>query len=784
MQATQIRLEQQISASDIPNILDQFTDHIKILSLDCFDTLLWRQTATPKDVFYAMAEKPLWQALQITAHQRIAAAERAYRHQFIEHGNHVIFLRDIYQHFPHLTSQEKASLIEEELVTEMNLLYALPVMLDLIRAAKARGLSVIITSDTYFSELELRRLLKYCLPTDIFNMIDQVFCSCEFNRAKMDGLFPIVIAKCSQPAHQILHIGDHVEADYAVPKQIGLHALHLLHHDTRLNDIVRLQNNAAALACLTNPHHGLTRPARYNPFRGVVALSSLSAEKPESTIGYLTFGPMLFAFAQFICDDIKSLQAAGKNPKVFFLLRDAYLLYRACEAYAGHPIGQLVHLRKFVCVAASFRTKEDVKRYLVCLGTQHYNFWVICEQLLLPLEMTQRLIQHALNSIEPEKVFNQLILQEETLKIVFQHSAAYRSRLLKYLQNEMNLTSGDTVILVDTGYAGVTQTHLTMALANEIDVTLMGRYFIASHEPDRPDCKALITSTACDHGLFEQCCTFKEGAVLDYSEDGKPIFDKIKLSDQQYQKVQAIQDECIRFIKTAAQFFQKAGFVSDPNVLKSTAMAALRRHVHFPTMAEMNYFHHFQHDKDMGATGQKTMYHIPDGLQQLKESISHAQIHPYIARTANWDFAVSSMLTKFFDLTVLPEDQSFHQEVLPIQLANDEQSIQTLLTALPTYHGYYLLSMPALQNTIISIQFGKVYQWLQVESVKFIQPNTSLAENIVNKTVFNLMMQKGNMLFDCQSEKSSMIIKPFQFVQQNGSAYQIQILFRPILKRV
>ncbi|RWM26996.1 hypothetical protein, partial [Mesorhizobium sp.] len=40
-----------IKVHDIPTILDDFGDSVKVLSLDCFDTLLWRKTATPRDVF-------------------------------------------------------------------------------------------------------------------------------------------------------------------------------------------------------------------------------------------------------------------------------------------------------------------------------------------------------------------------------------------------------------------------------------------------------------------------------------------------------------------------------------------------------------------------------------------------------------------------------------------------------------------------------------------------------------------------------------------------------------
>lgn len=784
MQSTHTGSKSQISAADIPALLDHYAGKIKILSLDCFDTLLWRNTAAPKDVFFAMQETPLCQKLGITAYQRIMAAARAYRHQFIAHGNHVIKLRDVYQHFPHLSEEEREQLIETELAAEVNALYAFPPMVQLIRAAHARGLKIVIASDTYFDEPQLRRLLQHCLPADVMDMIDTVFCSCEFDRAKMHGLFSIIMTKLSEPAHAFLHIGDHQQADYVAPQQLGLHALHFVHHDMKFNEIFRMQNNAAALACMTNPHEGLTRPARYNPYRGVFASSSMLPEKPETLIGYMTFGPMLYAFARFICDEITALQQAGKKPKVFFLLRDAYLLARACEAYAGKEVGKLVHLRKFVCVASSLRSKADVMHYLASLGLPYYNFWGICEQLLLPREIIQNLVHQASTAPEPEKKFNELILSDDILAIVFKNSAAHRARLMKYIHRELGLAAGDTVVLVDTGYAGVTQSHLSMMLRGELEVDVIGRYFIASHEPDRPDSKALITSTACDHSLFEQSCTFQEGSVLDYDENGQPIFDNIKLSQEQYQKSRQIQDECIRFILNAKKFFQDANIQPDFTSLRSTAMAAFRRHVYLPTVPEINYYQCFQHDKDMGADGKKTVYDVNDGFNFLRNNVSHTYLSPYVARAASLETSLSAMLTRFFDLEIQDEDVSLQRELINVSLANDMQSLQIILSALSTANGYFLLTIPVMPNTYFGIQFGKTYQWLQVESVSMVNLSSRASENMSPHIVLDQIALKNQNLFECLSEASNMIVKPLPLTNpQQMQTHVLQILFRPIIRK-
>ena len=40
-----------VSAQHIPSLLDRAPPGVTVLSLDCFDTLLWRNAQAPSDVF-------------------------------------------------------------------------------------------------------------------------------------------------------------------------------------------------------------------------------------------------------------------------------------------------------------------------------------------------------------------------------------------------------------------------------------------------------------------------------------------------------------------------------------------------------------------------------------------------------------------------------------------------------------------------------------------------------------------------------------------------------------
>lgn len=770
---------EQVTASNISFILDECNDEIKILSLDCFDTLIWRKTAAPKDVFYAMQQRPLFQSLGVTAYQRISAAALAYRMKFITHGTNQILLSDIYSHFSALTKEQQYALAEEEILAEIDACYAFPPVIELIRKAKSKGLKIIIVSDTYFTEAQLKRILQSSLPPDVMEAISAVFCSQEFGLSKTDGLFEPVLEKLSVNPQSILHVGDHHGADFLSPKKLGVNTCHFLQFNDTTTEFLRIQHAASALSAMSDPAIEYKRPPRYSLFRGIFSHVNFSKDKPESIIGYLSFGPMLYAFAKFLCDDLQEIQASGKKVKVFFLMRDAYLLAKACETYAGEAVGKCVRIRKFIATAAHFRTTQDIDNYIGSLTHEHYNFWVICEQLLLPKQIASAIIQTASTSQHPQKTFNDLIHQDSVLQFIFQQSAAYRERLKRYIKKEMNIEEGDTIVLVDTGYIGLTQRCLTSILNEDMHVDVVGRYFISSHEPNRPPSKALMTSTICDHGLFEQSCTFKEGAVIDYDQEGNPIFDQIRLSDAQYAKVQMIQDECLRFIKDAKQFFSHTNIKIPFSILQATAISALKRHMYFPLKSEVDYFQIFQHDKDMGPTLKKTMYDVSIGLNHLKQNSLPFHIKPYEQRAASLEIALSTMMKNTYDLEFLPEDMSLRQEKLKIILVRNGKSHEMQLSATHTHDGYFSLIIPIVTNDQIGVQFGEAYKWFEIERINLLNGTQEDIDNSGKNITFHQMNKHEN-LFE-NTQQTSLIAIACNFNVNRTFVYQI--IFRPLVRR-
>ncbi|CAH2396886.1 HAD family hydrolase [Mesorhizobium ventifaucium] len=772
----------QITAKDIPKVLDEFGDSLKVLSLDCFDTLLWRKTATPKDVFAVLADTPIARRLGITPHQRISAAARARRAMLLENGSREFDIGDIYRSFTSLSSEERELLAEAEIRTEMSVCFAFSPYVELIRLAHTRGIKIIVVSDTYLREDELRRLLARHLPADVMQSISKVYCSVDYGTSKSDALFQVVIKESGVPESQLLHIGDNDVADAQAPRKLGVRALHFVPFDREVADFLRLQHAASSLIVLDQAAPEAVILPCYSPFRPVFSVANLHQYTPETLIGYMSFGPALYAYARFLMDEVEALQQQGKRVKVFFLLRDAYLLSAACEAYARKPVGKLVRIRKFHAIAASFKTRADIDYYISGIEPECDTLHAIAKQLLLPPELTELLIRVAHQSDDPKAAFHQLLHDDDVLELILGNSFALRARLMRYISKELEMEDGDTIVLADIGYNGRTQDYLSRTIEGEFDVDILGRYVFASDEPYRAvNSKALITSTWDNTTVFEQCCTLREGAVVDYELDGEPVIADIMLSEKQYEKVANVQTECLRFIDDARTFFTKSDMTHEYSMLQGAAHAALFRNAYMPVEAELAYFKDFQHDKFMGPDRKKTIYHLESAWKNVRCLPSPYRLGAYETRGLGLDFTFSGLVQRRFQLDLGPDDMNVRFSPLKVSMGSINESKVFFLRAHHLHDGYFSIMLPYVSGTSVKMLFGEDYEWLQIADIQLLNNARSVCKNVSSSLDLEEINREGE-IYQCLSQASAGTIRPIDLHQLKTPHY-FHVIFRPLVSR-
>ncbi len=796
---------ENIYPNDLIPTLEYYINKIELLSLDCFDTLLWRKTATPSDVFYELQKKPLFKSIGLNAPLRVRIENQARNLKVIKEKNTEITLQDIYRYgFPTLTDEQVNTLIEEEIAAEMEACYAFPETVALIRLAHKYGKKIIIVSNTYFTETQLRRLLNHLLPTDVMNCIDTIFCSSQYNKSKNNGLFNDVIAKFNYPCNSILHIGDDLQADLIAAQKNGINAIQLIHHDQATKEMLRLHSASASIFNpLTRHQHSLKFP-----FRGILAKAKI--EKPEQMIGYASIGPIMYTFAKFIFAEIEELKKTGKTPKVLFLMRDAYLPSLVCETLAGKSIGHSIRISRFAAFAASFKNKSDIDRYL-SETIFSARFEDIAKQLLLPTEIIKPLIQVIAQSSSPIGEFISLIQRDDIYNIIVQKSALFRKRLIKYLKKHIDLKPGDTLLFVDLGYSGTAQRQLEPILQEEMNVEILGRYLIELTIPDwQSSRRGLLDPSWCDErvmlslvsyiALLEQICTSNEKSTIDYDNQGNVIFSDVGFKKNQYTKLKNIQNECIRFANDARHFFESVGNTPPLDVLREYTMSELGRFIFLPTESEIKYLESFQFDLNLGTNDVLQVFNSAAGLNSLrkrglffsfmeKNKKTLRTNYPSELRSAGLELVLTLMTQCRFAIELGYKDMSLRREMIDIVVNENNKISETTTEAILTYDGYYALSLPIVNGDFqIQIKFGKKYSWIQFDNAEIINIENYLnnAESLFAKDYwsnlsFHNMKNHGSNLYECTSTDSTVIVSPSN--QSNGKNYLLRLIFRPTVLR-
>lgn len=795
----------QVRANELIQLLDHYANDIEVLSLDCFDTIIWRKTATPSDVFYDMQTRPTFAALDFTALMRMRAEGKARDTKLTSTGLCEVTLHDIYTAaLPKLSQEQIEALTNDEIAAELDACYPFPPLIELIRAAHARGLKIIIVSDTYLHEPQLRKILEKHLPTDVIQAISTIFCSSEHQYPKRLGLFNIVLDKLHIKPESILHIGDNFIADYAAARQQNINAAQLIYNEEIIAEITRMQALASTFI------DGDIRRTRSlpNPFRAVFATTQIAHDEHERIIGYASAGPILYAFAKFIIDEYEQLIKAGKKTKILFLMRDAYLPSLVCEAIKGKQIGHRVCISRFAANAASFLNRESIDRYLTEVALSG-RFADICHQLLIPEKTAAPLIKRAQSAQNPAREFIKLVQQKNIQEIIIKKSNAYRKRLFKHLENEAGLEKGDTLLFVDLGYTGTAQLLLEPIFKQELDVDIVGRYLIQLHIPEwRQSRRGLMDPSWCDDrallslvayiALLEQICTSNDKSVIDYDEQGQPIYSQTSVGKSQHKKLKAIQDECVRFAHDVEHFIATTNIHFHPHLLRDTAMASLMRMLFLPTQSEIDYLQSFKFDLNLGTKDLIKVFDAKEGLIGLrkrgmyfmeKNLKSMRTNYPAELRSAGLELAITLMAQHRFDFDVRVKDLSLRRENLQVVVMREGHATEIAMEAIPTHDGYFSLQIPIANASYnVGILFGKKYRWVQLESAEVIMTDvlysskeSQFTEDASTQLAIDQMQDHGGGLFECKNEGGLLMFSPRES-KPNGN-HVLRVVFRPVVVR-
>lgn len=706
-----------VRAHEIATLLDDMPQDVRCLSLDCFDTLIWRNAQMPRDIF---AEIPLTGG---GVEPRTYVESRVRDERAARDGSTECTIEEVYARLlPNGTDEERAALVECELEAEARHCFAFAPVVELIRAAKAKGLKVIIVSDTYLSNTQLRTLIARAAGDDVAEMIDRIFCSCEIGRSKARGMFAPVLEQLGLPGRAIIHLGDNYSADAHAPRELGINGVHFEQFDAVTDQRLRLEGAAATMI---DPTVRISQPAR-QPHRPQISLrpSGDAADR----LGHDVLGPVMDGFVRWIREEADALaMSKGRPVKILFLMRDGHLPFEAYKA-AGFEGGAAVEISRFTALASSFTGEEAIRSFLVTETTKDLD--ILGRQLLLdPAEVRQI----GRNSGE----FRKNVLQPVWVRRITARSDAFAQRLAVHVRSEAKAEAGDVLMLVDLGYNGSVQNHAQAGLAARLEVEIVGRYLLLRERwPSGLDKKGMIdirhyetrlVDALCGPvAVLEQLSTVAQGSVVDYRPNGKAVRKSADVKGAQSETRDVVQTACLDFVREVGKGVHRAPASDDAECRYQLAAATLARLLYLPLHEEIELLEQFDHDVNLGT--QETIKLINDQVsaKQLRRrglpyiSLADRMYLPGEVQRHGLPLALSLVTVGRFGLDLRHNDFQVGMIDVPVLLADAHG--QTLITgqAHATHDGYYLLTVPAGSGSFaIGVQLGAVAEVVQVDEIAF-----------------------------------------------------------------
>jgi predicted HAD superfamily hydrolase len=620
------------------------TGHIKVLSLDIFDTLLWRQVPHYEDIFLLLGKQFLKDKRLISAvtaesfaDLRKHAEQKARQIKSVPPHLAEVTLPEIYWQLKPIFKQlsleqmllgegegiygdDVSALVRTEFELEKKLIHFNPAIVQLALFAEQKKVPVVLVSDTYFEE---NHILQFLAKEPRLNF-HQLFLSCEYGCSKQGGLFKIVLQKLNVRRESILHIGDNLKSDIKAASCLGIKTLHFSKYDPDFEDILRREwstdlSNRTPLLDDKEGDFGLTSLRCQMGYHS--HLQSLKLEERFYwKYGAQVLGPILWGFIHWVYERCHSM---GQN-KVFCLMREgklyAELIQRYAPYYPGHQLEAtplwvsrvfMSHAaitdgggRELTALMKVFIEKANVETFLKCLGldVDQMGKWKEKRHMLLE---DKRLKKSLIKSLQDPSLKRQII----------QYALLKRQRFFKYLSTCVQIQSPNQMTLVDVGWKGTTQGALQhmLHLINS-PATVNGLYLGTLNTfrdgiQDGSIREGFLfrgghpkTTRAYQKGLFvlEQTATAETGVgpLADIDENGNIVTHPMWFTPQQQHQASLVQKGIFAFFDRIGPYLKSGEIMYQPNteMLPNQLRSLLVRSMTSTTRREAKKFGPWKHE--------------------------------------------------------------------------------------------------------------------------------------------------------------------------------------------
>jgi FMN phosphatase YigB (HAD superfamily) len=707
----------------------------RVLSLDCFDTLLWRKRSDPKQVFNELQNHDLFRQWRVTALTRIQAEKRAREQVYRQRGTTEVTIEEIYRFaIPDASAELISQFVQLEVEFEQECLFVFKPMLDLMKLARKAGLKVVVASDMYIRRPHLKAMIDSSLARlgEAFEL-DAWYTSADSQLSKSQGLHKVIARDLKVKPAEILHLGDSAHADYHGARAAGARGYYLERFGPHLTSCLDQNRNAQVMLA---DSHGDRTPITCTMHPVWAALPP--ASNLQEVLGWYYLGPVLMHFARGLKEHLNAHVEEGRRTRLVFMMRDGYMPLNICRMF--HEMGYYrpevslhsIDVSRLSTIGASFRTEDDIRRY-VFTGMKSLALGEILTQLATPMNPAGVFDLARFNEEMGLNQFLAYVTEPVHLRNILACSAKQRDALKLYLNREVAPKSGDAVILVDLGYSGTIQDHLAPIITEEFGCSVQGYYMLLRDTERAHSSKFGFLSSHCVAGTtvellitqiqtLEQLTCNSNGSVRGFTSEGRPIFEENLVSEEQIRLKEQIQ--------LAASDFAAAGgrdYLALPLALEdvaSDAMGLLGRLLLHPTQEELDLYGHFMHDINNGTARKRFISNldlsrnalIRGGLMNFDADVHKMFVNDLAAFSPAYSFYGWAK----YRFGLKPDFASFEDKSVQLRavLSGEKSHSESGVSVFSTHEGFRLAVVPIVPGTqAVGLNLGLFYKLVQVQSV-------------------------------------------------------------------
>ncbi len=655
-------------------VLDR--EHISVLSLDVFDTLLWRSVPRPVDAFVLLGRRlrdlghlsnvdpqefaSLREAAELRAREKVEPAA----------STREVSLENVYDQMPgHVTGGlGAAELAAIEVDLERDICFPDLDVLQLAQLARKSGVDhVVLVSDTYYSASQLRHVID----RDAFEGLDihSVFTSSDHKRSKGSGLYEVVLDDLGVAASEVLHVGDHPEADVTAAARQGMHTVHFPARSDELRAVLERERVV--------PRDGVAAgSAALDPVSGDLGLTALrskstfraeAARLPDGLGDYWRFGasvlgPVFTGYAEWLH---RRAQDEGVDV-VHCVMREGEFIARlvnGARQYLGSSVrAERIWLSRQVCArAAIFEANADELAGFVS-RRRPPTLRQFCEELGVGLAQLPELFSDAEGRLDHAELLQRALEavtgRPEVQAAIVSGSSELRGRLARYFLETVGRETTH-VVLADIGWGATIQAHLLRALSGAgIEVDLTGLYLVTNRaamqrtldgvKSDGYLAKAGNPEQAVgliirSPEIVEQACMTDAGTLVDFDEESRPVSGPTSQSPVQTRQRSAVQGGILGFQSEWARY---RDVVPTPargldDRVRPWLLEMLFKFITSPTAAEAQMFANWSHDENYGSKDSEVV--VATEVAPLLRYMTPAQFLELPTTRVYWPFGLATL---------------------------------------------------------------------------------------------------------------------------------------------